>query len=947
MGMTQEELRLLIDQAANEGWTELDLSGKKLTELPPEIGNLSNLTELSLAINQISIIPEWIGNLSNLTRLNLYRNQISIIPEWIGNLSNLTELSFAINQISIIPEVIGNLSNLTELDLDSNQISVIPEWIGNLSNLIELDLDSNQISVIPEWIDNLSNLTRLKLAGNQISAIPEWIGNLSNLTTLDLSSNQISVIPESIGNLIWLTILDLEQNQVTQIPEALSQLPLLENLDLRGNPIRIPPDILADKKGEEYPNARPILDYYFRTQDPNVTTHFYEAKILIVGEGGSGKTSLARKLLDPDYELPPETADTSTQGIDILRWEFTGRNQQRYRVNIWDFGGQEIYHQTHQFFLTDRALYLLVADSRKEDTDHYFWLQIIRLLSDDSPVLLIQNEKQNRTCNLNLRELRAEFDNLKPPLKTNLADNRGLLEAQTAIQHNLEDLMPQGIPFPNSWLNVRYALENDGRNYIDCADYEAACRYYGITQRTEMFDLSRFLHSLGICLHFQKDPILRHRLILKPNWGTAAVYKILDNPTVKQNFGHFSNADLHQIWQANEYAEMHHELLQLMKAFKVCYEIPQRHGNYIAPHLLSSDQPDYEWDASQNLTLRYRYKGFMPKGILTRFIVEMHKLIENVSSPDQALVWKNGVVLKQGRARAEIIERYHDREIRIRLSGINQRDFLVILHNEFEQILTSYERLEYDTLIPCNCSACKANSKPYSYPLNRLRQFIDQRRPTIQCYESSEDVNVRRLLDDTIEPPLIPEFSNNPLPPGIRPLSGGVPISPGIPEVYRPDFLERHDRSNLTININQHQGANQPVTDQSSKSKTNNFNAPVSTGAIGDGNTVSNNQFNQVNNASTAELLEIIATLRQTAVQFPKEIQDDIIIDIDDIEAEVKKPEAERNPGRLKKRLLALTAAVGMIATPVKEVTDFATKVVTLGEKVGIEIQIPQTPPAP
>ena len=55
--------------------------------------------------------------------------------------------------------------------------------------------------------------------------------------------------------------------------------------------------------------------------DSDEIKHLYEAKLIIVGEGGAGKTSLARKLLDPDYQLP--TDDTSTQGIDILKWDFT------------------------------------------------------------------------------------------------------------------------------------------------------------------------------------------------------------------------------------------------------------------------------------------------------------------------------------------------------------------------------------------------------------------------------------------------------------------------------------------------------------------------------------------------------------------------------------------------------------------------------------------------
>ncbi|MBW4659338.1 MAG: leucine-rich repeat domain-containing protein [Drouetiella hepatica Uher 2000/2452] len=778
--------------------TELYLHSNQISTIPESIAQLTNLTELYLSSNQITAIPDSIAQLTNLTQLRLHINQISIIPESIAQLTNLTELSLRSNQITAIPDSIAQLTNLTELSLRSNQITAIPDSIAQLTNLTQLRLNSNQISVIPESIAQLTNLTELYLNSNQITAIPDSIAQLTNLTELSLRSNQITAIPDSIAQLTNLMMLDLEKNQVTQIPKAVSQLAHLEKLDLRSNPISIPPDILAPKEGEKLPDARPILDYYFRIQDPTAATQLYEAKILIVGEGGAGKTSLARKLLDSDYSLPPETQDTSTQGIDILRWEFTGRNQQVYKVNLWDFGGQEIYHQTHQFFLTERSLYLLVADSRKEDTDHYFWLQIIRLLSDDSPVLLIQNEKLDRTCNLNLRELRAEFANLKPPLSTNLADNRGLSAIQTAIQHSLEDLLPDGIPFPTPWLNVRYSLENDGRNYIDCADYEATCRYHGILKREEMFDLSRFLHSLGICLHFQKDPILRYRLILKPNWGTAAVYKILDNPTVKQQLGQFSDADLNDIWQAQQYADMRSELLQLMKAFKVCYEIPRREGHYIAPHLLSPDSPYYDWDTSQNLLLRYRYKGFMPKGILTRFIVEMHKLIENVSDPDQALVWKTGVVLVQDRARAEVTERYHNREIRIRLSGSHQRDFLVALHYEFQKIHDTYERLEYDTLIPCNCTHCKTQLQPFPFPRDRLQRCIEQGRPTIECHESGENVNVRRLLDDTIDSDIDRKFYGK---------DG---------ELDKMEALGRGyigDRFNIHIHNTNQQGDHKPVTE--------------------------------------------------------------------------------------------------------------------------------------
>ncbi|MBD2459738.1 leucine-rich repeat domain-containing protein [Oscillatoria sp. FACHB-1407] len=962
--MTPDDLLALIDRAADEGWTELDLSGNGLTELPGAIAKLTQLEKLilgkvekwewvdnkpvpTLVTNELKALPDELAALEKLRSLDISGNPLEVVPEVVLKLQQLTSLRLVSTSLSDI-SAIEALTNLTQLYLDNNQISDLKP-IEALTNLTLLYLSNNQISDLKpiealtnltllylynnqisdlKPIEALTNLTQLSLYNNQISDLKP-IEALTNLTLLYLSNNQISDL-KPIEALTNLTLLDLENNRITEIPVAIAQLNQLDKLDLRGNPISIPPDILAPKPGETRPDARPILDYYFRTQDPNQTTHLYEAKILIVGEGGSGKTSLARKLLDPDYKLPSETEDTSTQGIDILRWEFTGRNQQHYQVNLWDFGGQEIYHQTHQFFLTERSLYLLVADSRKEDTDHYFWLNIIRLLSNDSPVLLIQNEKQNRTCNLNLRELRAEFESLRPPLSTNLADNRGLSEVQTAIQHNLEDLLPNGIPFPNSWLNVRYALENDGRNYIDFADYRDICHYHGITRHEEMCDLSHFLHSLGICLHFQKDPVLRHRLILKPNWGTTAVYKILDNPKVKQQLGQFCNDDLNNIWQSHQYADMRYELLQLMKEFKVCYEIPRRQGNYIAPHLLSPTPPDYIWDNSQNLILRYRYQGFMPKGILTRFIVEMHELIENVSDPDQALVWRHGVVLNQGRARAEVIERSHDREIRIRLSGNNQRDLLVTLNYEFEKIHKSFdERLNYDTLIPCNCATCKLRSEPYTYTLDRLKQFIDQRRPTIQCYESSEDVNVRRLLDDSIEPTVDHRLRE----------MGDLELDKMSRFLGTQELAERF---NINIYNTQHQGDHKPMTEITNNNQGANIANLVNEAK--DNAQVTASNFTQTSGVSTTDLLQIINTLRQTVAQLPQETQAEIIVDLEDVEDEIKKPENQRNPTRLKKRLTALLAAASVAATSVAAMNEFTGNVIDLGDKLGIELQLPAAP---
>ncbi|RAM50807.1 MAG: hypothetical protein C6Y22_14980 [Hapalosiphonaceae cyanobacterium JJU2] len=605
----------------------------------------------------------------------------------------------------------------------------------------ELDLSGDKLTTLPPEIGQLLNLQTLHLRYNQLSSLPPEFGQLVNLQTLHLYNNQLSSLPAEIVQLINLQTLDLSSNQLSSLPSEIRQLTNLKKLDLRSNPVPIPPEILGPKDLSEDPgDVNEILDFYFRVQDPNETEPFYEAKFLIVGEGGAGKTSLANKIVDENYKL--QSDEKSTEGIDVIQWKFPLLNGQDFRVNIWDFGGQEIYHQTHQFFLTERSLYALVADSRKENTNFYWWLKVVELLSENSPVLIIKNEKQDRQCEVNYNQLRGEFTNLKESLATNLANNRGLAKIKQAIQDYISRLPHVGIPLPKLWVRVRVALENDSRNYIEFYQYENLCRINNLNNSEDMKRLSRYLHDLGVCLHFQDDSTLKHWVILKPEWGTTAVYKVLDNKAVQQNLGCFTQDDLANIWKDSKYADMRDELLQLMMRFKLCYPIPNRPHNYIAPQLLDINQPNYNWDENHNLILRYEYE-FMPKGIITHFIVETHPWIEQ-----QKLVWRSGVVLHKYETRAEIIEDYNKKEIKIRVAGNRKKDLLTVVTHELEKIHKSFERLQYQTLVPCNCEICAGSPEPYSYPLDNLYRRLKAGRYQIECDKNYEMVDVRGLIDD-------------------------------------------------------------------------------------------------------------------------------------------------------------------------------------------------------
>jgi hypothetical protein len=95
------------------------------------------------------------------------------------------------------------------------------------------------------------------------------------------------------------------------------------------------------------------------------------------------------------------------------------------------------------------------------------------------------NEQQDRKREINHRQLRGEFVNLKEVLAANLATNRGLLEIKQAIQHYIATLPHVGIELPKTWMKVRLALEADPRNNITLENYLKICEEHGFSREEE------------------------------------------------------------------------------------------------------------------------------------------------------------------------------------------------------------------------------------------------------------------------------------------------------------------------------------------------------------------------------------------------------------------------------------------------------------------------------
>ena len=916
LGLFNNQITFIPEAIAQlSNLTNLVLSNNQITFIPEAIGQLSNLTELILFNNQITFIPEAIGQLSNLTELILRRNQIVSIPEAISKLSKLTNLDLGGNQIISIPEVIGKMSKLTNLILGVNQIISIPEALGKLSNLITFDLGSNQITQIPDALCQLSKLTELYLLKNQITQIPEAIGKLFNLTNLVLNNNQITQIPEAIGQLSNLVGLSLRNNQIEKIPECLETLPKLDKLDLRHNPLPISPEVLGDTKKPGTPAA--IFNYLRQLRSGEVLP-LNEAKVLLVGQGSVGKTSLINRLTHNQYN-PNEP---QTDGLNIIDWQITV-NTKPVKLNVWDFGGQEIYHATHQFFLTKRSLYLLVSNCRTSEDENRleYWLKLIESFGDASPVIIIGNKCDEQPLDVNRKALRDKYPNIKAIIETSCQSGTGIDELRSAIHTEISELKEVYDLLPLSWFQVKQRLENLDKDFISISEYATICATENILAETDQTQLIGLLHNLGIVLNFREHPILQSTNILNPHWVTEGIYALLSDEELKvKTKGILTYAELSRILDSTKYPSHRYNCLtELMGEFQLCFPLSHCSApTFLIPGILPKEEPENTELAAETLEFQYHYR-ILPDSILSRFIVLMHEKIHNCTH------WRTGVMLEYTEGAevyniARIKSDPEDEKISIAVSGreSTRRSFLSMIRDTFTKIHNSFANLEISQWVPV---PGYPDADPLDYEellgleemgetkvhVGKLKKSWDLR-PLLDGYESIELRRIRQRGD----------------------------------EKYGREYQDMVDITKLAVSRQINNTAEVNMTQDSSQ--TNHLQgAQIGNFAkeVKDTAQQTASDFIQNNNANTAEILQLISSMRETATQFPEDIRDGIIIDIEDVEAEIKKPESQWNKARLKKSLTAMIAAGTAIAIPIAGMTDFASSAIDLGQKVGIELKLP------
>lgn len=702
-----------IRQAAASRAKLLDLSNLGLTSLPDELWTLTHLKELSLSNNQLMNLPPKIGNLVSLTKLGLRGNQLMSLPPEIGKLTNLMKFHLRDNQLQNLPPEIGNLISLTQLNLTDNQLTSLPPEIGQLTNLITLEL-----------------------AGNKLTNLPREIRNLTNLTKLNLWINQMTSLPSEIGNLISLTELNLFHNQLTSLPPEIENIKELENINLWWNPLQIA--IPAKWLGTPYKgsdNAQEITSFYKKLYEEG-GRELGEARVLVVGEGGVGKTSIAKRLIDNAFD---DKEDTTL----IVKKRPLPLGD--LRAQVWDFGGQEHMHATHQFFFSGRSLYLLVFDTRGslEQNKVEYWLTLINAYSQNAPVILVGNKCDQHEMDVEKRRLREKYPNIRGFIGTSASTGEHIEELRQKIQEEVRAMPQVRVLFSADYLAVKDEMETLSASHISHEEFVTICERHGVSEEADQDTLLDLLHDLGTVLYFRDadgHPLLPALGVLNPNWVTGGVYRIVTNPALKDiHKGRLTMSLLREILSVPEYSRHCEDIAKLLERFELCYRADD--SAYWLPSLMEKDEPATLGDFTSTMKFEYWYPE-LPKSVIVRFIVKTHKMILDNQ------VWRYGVVLKLDGNTALIRADERDKRVSIFIAGeeSTRRDALAILRAHFDDIHAMF------------ATPLEAYVYPPQYPDLRL-PFADMKTLAKTKTEREEiyqgkpvTINLRELLDGFVTP---------------------------------------------------------------------------------------------------------------------------------------------------------------------------------------------------
>lgn len=611
----------------------LDLSFSKVSNLAP-LSGLTALKSLNLGCTEVNnLVP--LSGLTTLEWLNLECTQVNnLMP--LSGLTALSVLKLSRTQVHDLTQLSG-LTALEKLHLDGTQVNDLTPLIG-LTALKFLNLGNTQVNDLTP-LSGLTALEFLFLYNNQVHDLTPLSG-LEKLDYLDVGDCTIRAIPREL----------YERLQVIHMGDIYH----MAGLDLGSSTLSTQPISIFGESDEA------IRAYY---DAPKVPVR--ESKVIFLGDGGAGKTHTIKRILNKGND--DNIGTDVTLGISIQPYTAHEDGSDEFKINFWDFGGQENMHAMHRCFLTERTLYVVVINNRWDlDQQARYWLDNIHSFAPDSPVILAVNLWEGiHKFGLDTNRLHRDYPNLVEVQRYSAKgeDNGNFKALTNLIVEQAEKLDSCAMELPEDWAAIRQELidkANSDEWYMDRESYHEICEKHGLGEEQSSIRswLLEWFNDLGICFSYHRDKQTKEELgtykVLNPKWLTSAIYillnaakknyrngvmtlgmieTLLESPNPKK-LARKDNCDY--ILPDVEYSpEECQYILQVMRKFGLSYPIDED-AEFI-PALCDSQMPKDLHPTGWGTPISYEFRySFLPDSVVQRMMIRLY------GSKNFTKLWRRG-----------------------------------------------------------------------------------------------------------------------------------------------------------------------------------------------------------------------------------------------------------------------------------------------------------------
>ncbi|MEM1321468.1 MAG: COR domain-containing protein [Bacteroidota bacterium] len=467
--------------------------------------------------------------------------------------------------------------------------------------------------------------------------------------------------------------------------------------------------------------------------------YWEEAKIMLVGPDGGGKTTLARQILGNPFS--PRDASESTIEINHFQIPVPLRGDMVHiNTHIWDLGNQETQYGTDQLFYTANTLYLLVFSNRHTPREILSWVAQVSSWSNYSPVLILLNEfEEQEAVVVDQQLIQQQYANVVDCIRVNPAGGQGVQELNEALRTQLSRLALLRKEIPTTWLEFRQGLnsEQSENQLLSFEEFISLCTRYGIESDGEIRQLLQDLRQLGLIMHYANDPVLRPVVFLQHSWLTKAIHRILNLSSV-QSSGRFSVGQLGRPLGWNYGESQFDLLLTAMQRIGLCFS--REEENYIVPMLLpraagplirEEEAVRYEF----NYTLRF-------PNVFPRLLEKLKAYIQDDNLRRNRVSFQ----LDNGDTNAIVVRDPYRNSLNIYAQGNRPLTILYRIRRALEQIHETYPGIVVKERIPCPCSECKTQENGHRFDKEYILQAEKRGVQYLACVKSGEDVALEDLL---------------------------------------------------------------------------------------------------------------------------------------------------------------------------------------------------------